>query len=223
MAGFRDWLHGRGRFWGLTILAVSYTPAALLLFPSLLLTLAGGAVFAREALLPVSLGSTAAAGVVFLVSRTLARAWVEEKFALHPLFKALDQAVAEQGFRIVLLTRLSPAFPYVLLNYAYGLTRISFRDFILATWMGMLPGTVLYVYLGSAARSLGTILANLLAGKGLEDPVGTGFFFLGLLATFGVTYLVTRIARRALREILDDQQRRQKELALAATQTSETG
>src|SRR5437588_4901937 len=150
---FQEWAGaGHNKALALVVLALAYTPAALFLVPGSLLTLGAGGLFGVvEGTVAVSLGSTLAACVVFLVGRTLARRWVEERFAGSPRFRALDRAVAGQGFRIVLLTRLSPLFPYTVLNYAYSLTRVSFRDYVLGSWIGMLPGTVMYVYLGSTA------------------------------------------------------------------------
>ena len=205
---FLGWLEGRGQAWGLVILALAYTPAALLLFPASVLTVGAGALFDwRLALVAVSLGSTLAACAAFLVGRTLARRWVEERLAQSPRFRALDRAVAEQGFRIVFLTRLSPALPYTLLNYAYGLTRIPFRHYALATWVGMLPGTVMYVSLGRGAKGIVELVSALAAGRLEEVNLGqTLVLLLGLAATVAVTVLLTRLARRALRRALDEEQ-----------------
>lgn len=95
-----------------------------------------------------------------------------------------------EGWKIVLLTRLSPVFPFTLLNYAFGLTRVSLRDYVLASWIGMMPGTVIYVYLGSLAR----------AGVANHErtPTEWALYGVGLIATVAVTVVVTRIARRAL-------------------------
>jgi uncharacterized membrane protein YdjX (TVP38/TMEM64 family) len=201
-----DWLRNRGKITGLVILALAYTPAALLLFPASVLTLGAGAVFGiPEATVAISLGSTLAACVAFLAGRTLARRWVEEKIASRPRFAALDRAVAANGFRIVLLTRLSPVFPYGLLNYAYGLTRVRFRDYLLASWLGMLPGTLMYVLLGGSARGIADLAAALFQGRAsAEDIEWTLFLLVGLLATVAVTVLVTRIARNALRKAMEE-------------------
>jgi uncharacterized membrane protein YdjX (TVP38/TMEM64 family) len=105
-------------------------------------------------------------------------------------FAAIDRAVANEGWNIVFLTRLSPVFPCTLLNYAFGLTRVSLRDYVLASWIGMMPGTVMYVYLGSLVRA------------GVADhertPTEWALYGTGLLATVAVVVIVTRIARRAL-------------------------
>jgi uncharacterized membrane protein YdjX (TVP38/TMEM64 family) len=189
--------------WGLVLLGAAYTPASLVLFPGSVLTLtAAGLYDFWPALIAVSLGSTLAAVVVFLTGRTLLRTWVEEWVRKYPRFHALDRAVAGQGFKIVLLTRLSPVFPYTLLNYAFSLTRVSFRDYFLATWLGMIPGTVMYVYLGQAAKSLGMLVKDLWTGQ-VENLGQTLFLFAGFVATVLVTVLVTRLARQALAAKLD--------------------
>ncbi len=192
--GFLAWVRGLGP-WGPALLAVAYVPASLLFVPGSLLTLGAGFLFGvGVGTVAVSAGSVMGACAAFLAGRTLARGWVERKVAGNPRFRALDQAVARNGFRIVLLTRLSPVFPFNLLNYAYGASPVAFRDYLLASWIGMLPATLLYVYLGSAVKSL----ADLAAGN-VEGGVGQKVFFgLGLAATVAVTVLVTRIARRAL-------------------------
>ena len=200
------WLQGRGRGWGLLILALAYIPAALLLFPASLLTLGAGAVFGvPESVAAISLGSTLAAAVAFLVGRTLARGWIENRIAGNAGFRALDRAVAANGFRIVLLTRLSPAFPYGVLNYAYGLTKVRFRDFVLASWLGMLPGTLLYVSLGRGAKGVADLASALASGRaGAADVQQALLLLVGLLATAAVTLFVVRLARKSLRQALED-------------------
>ena len=111
---------------------------------------------------------------------------------------AIARAVETEGFKIVLLTRLSPVLPFNLLNYAFGLTAVPLRTYILASWIGMLPGTIMYVYLGSAAKSVAALLSG-------DQPHSTGrqvLFVLGLAATVAATIIVTRTARRALNEIV---------------------
>ena len=89
----------------------------------------------------------------FLLGRTLARSWIEQRAARNAKFRALDEAIKQEGFKIVLLLRLSPLFPFNLLNYTLGLTNVSLRDYVLASWIGMLPGTVMYVYLVRRSRA----------------------------------------------------------------------
>ena len=184
----------RGWAWGPVVYAAAYALACLVL-PGSLITLAAGSLFGVVVgTAVVSAASVTGASLAFWLGRTLARGLVEKRLAGNLRFRALDQAVAAGGFKIVLLTRLSPLFPFTLLNYAFSLTRVSFRDYLLASWVGMLPGTVMYVYLGSAVQNLAD-LAVRKEERGLGEKV---LFFVGLAATVVVTVLVTRLARRAL-------------------------
>lgn len=196
LAAAREWLAQLGP-WAPMVFVLLYVVACVLLLPGLALTLAAGALFGlvRGTLL-VSLGATLGATAAFLVGRYLARSWVEARLKRFPRFGAVQTAVAREGWKIVLLTRLSPAFPFSLLNYAYGLTRVSLRDYVLASWIGMLPGTVLYVYLGSVSGAVAEA-----AGSGRQrSPFEWALLGVGLLATLAVTVFVTRVARRALNE-----------------------
>ncbi len=126
----------------------------------------------------------------------LAREMVARRVAGNPTFGALDETVASEGWKIVGLTRLSPVFPFNLLNYAFGVTRVAPRDYILASWIGMMPGTLMYVYIGSLAGSLATLGAE----QRVRTPAEWALYVVGLLATVAVTVYVTRIARAALRK-----------------------
>ncbi|MHB1033429.1 MAG: TVP38/TMEM64 family protein [Pirellulales bacterium] len=183
--------------WGPPLVIAFYVIACLLFIPGSLVTLGVGFLFGVVwGTAIVSLGSTLGATAAFLAGRTLARGWIERKVATGLQFQAVDRAVGRNGFKIVFLVRLSPLFPFNLTNYAFGLTKIRLRDYVLASWIGMLPGTVMYVYLGSAVKSL----ADLAAGR-TEGGAGQKIFFgVGLIVTVVATILVTRIARRALRE-----------------------
>ncbi|ACB73598.1 TVP38/TMEM64 family protein [Opitutus terrae] len=167
-----------------------YIAATVLFVPGSALTLGAGALFGvgfGSAL--VSVGATLGATAAFLVGRYFARDWVAAKIAGNASFAAIDRAVAREGWKIVGLTRLSPAFPFSLLNYAFGLTRVSLRDYVLASWIGMMPGTVMYVYLGSLARA---------ATQRQRTPAEWALYGVGLVATVLVTVFVTRLARAAL-------------------------
>ncbi|MGH8327637.1 MAG: TVP38/TMEM64 family protein, partial [Steroidobacteraceae bacterium] len=158
-----------------------------------------GAIFglARGTVL-VSFASITGATAAFFVGRTLARDWVCRRIEAWPKFRALDRALGSRGFWVVLLTRLSPAFPYNLLNYGYSITAVRPRDYIIGSWIGMLPGTVLYVYAGSAAASLSQVLA----GKVRVGGPSHVLLWTGLGGTLVVTLLVAHIAHRALRREL---------------------
>lgn len=181
---------------GMVLFALLYAAATVLLVPGSLLTLAAGASFGLfPGFVSVLLGAVLGAAGAFLVSRHLARKRVESWIRRKPSFDAVDRAVAREGWKIVFLTRLSPLFPFSFQNYAYGLTRVSFWQYLLASFVGMIPGTFLYVYLGRLGRS-GLEAAS---GSGAET-FGLVLQVLGLLATLGVTILITRIAKRALSE-----------------------
>ncbi len=212
---FIEWVKGLGP-WGPVAVAAFYVPACLFV-PASLITLSTGAIFGLLiGTITISIGSTLGATLAFLVGRTLACAAIEKRLARHPKFAAIDRAVAAHGFKIVLLTRLSPAIPFIFLNYAFGLTRVRLRDDVLASWIGMLPGTVLYVYLGSAVKNV----ADLASGNYEGGPAQKWLFFAGLLATVVVTVLVTRVAKRALDEAVAEQSTGKTDSRSVPTETS---
>ncbi len=189
-----EWIRGLGAM-GPVIFVVTYVLASVFFLPGSVLTLGAGAIFGViKGSIIVSIAATLGAASAFLVGRYLARGWVERKIEGNEKFKAIDETVAREGWKIVGLTRLSPIFPFNLLNYAYGITKVSLRDYFLASWIGMLPGTVMYVYIGSLAGDV----ATLGAGGGPATAAQWGLRVVGLLATVAVTVYVTRIARRAL-------------------------
>lgn len=188
--------------WGPAFFALAYVGATVLLLPGSALTLAAGALFGTSVgLITASLASTSSAAISFLIARYLARNAVARRLEAQPRFHAIDRAIGEQGWKIVGLLRLSPAVPFSISNYLYGMTAIRFVPYVLVSWIAMLPGTFLYVYLGA------------LAADGVESAVGAqsapassaewGLRLVGLLATVAVTLLVVRIARRAIRESTD--------------------
>ena len=193
-----EWAQGLG-VWGPIIVGAFYLVACVLFLPGSVLTLGAGFLFGVIAgTITVSIGSTLGACAAFLVGRTIARDWVAKKVSGNAKFVAIDQAVGREGFKIVLLTRLSPIFPFNLLNYAFGLTKVALRHYVLASWIGMLPGTVMFVYFGSAARSLAAVAAGQVEGGSAQRV----FFWFGLAATVIVAVIVTRIARRALNQAI---------------------
>ena len=189
-----DWIGGLGSL-GPVIFVLLYILATVLFLPGSILTLGAGLVFGVvKGSICVSIAATLGATCAFLVGRYLARGWVSARIGGNAKFKAIDEAVATEGWKIVGLTRLSPIFPFNLLNYAFGVTKVSLRDYFLASWIGMMPGTVMYVYIGSLAGSLATLGAD---GRS-RTAAEWALYVVGLLATVAVTIYVTRIARRAL-------------------------
>ncbi|MDX2120134.1 MAG: TVP38/TMEM64 family protein [Gemmatimonadota bacterium] len=193
---FVRWVGDLGPLGPLAFIA-GYVVAAVAFVPGALLTVAAGAVFGVAAgTAYVLVGATLGSAAAFLVSRHLARGAFERRLSDNPRFEAIDHAIALEGRKVVFLLRLSPVIPFTLLNYALGLTRVTFADFMIAS-IGMLPGTLLYTYAGKVAGDLAALAA------GQSPPRGAGsvvVLALGFLATVGVTVLVTRLARRALSE-----------------------
>ncbi len=179
---------------GVAVYALGYVLATVTLLPGSILTLGAG--FAYGPLLGtliVSPVSVAAATLSFVLGRTLARSWVERRLEHSPKLAAIDRVVGDHGLRTVMLLRMSPLLPFNLLNYGLSLTRVRLRDYVLGSFLGMLPWTFFYVYLGSLvtqASALGTARAQ----GGLHMLVYWG----GLAVSAVVALLITRMARRAL-------------------------
>jgi uncharacterized membrane protein YdjX (TVP38/TMEM64 family) len=186
------WISGLGALGYLAFYAI-YVVATLLFVPGVALTLAGGFLFglARGTLI-VSAAATTTAALAFLIARHVARAAVEARARKDRRFTAIDRAIGERGWTIVALLRLSPAVPFSLSNYFYGLTAIRFWPYVLTSWVAMLPGTVLYVYLGAAGKAA--------ARGGARSNAENVYLALGLAATIVVTVYLTKVARTALRK-----------------------
>ncbi len=193
---FAEWVRGLG-FWGPAVFILGYAVAVVGFVPGSVLTIAAGIIFGVVAGTGyVFVAATTGACAAFLVARHLARAAIERKLAGNERFAAIDRAVGSQGRKIVFLLRLSPIFPFNLLNYGLGLTGVRFADYAVAC-LGMLPGTLLYVYLGSLVSNLAAVTAG---ETGVGDAQQRWIFLGGLAVTAMVTILITRIARSALRE-----------------------
>jgi uncharacterized membrane protein YdjX (TVP38/TMEM64 family) len=190
---FVEWVQGLGA-WGAVAFVVGYSIAVVAFVPGSLLTLVGGAIFGLLwGTVLVFVGATTGSALAFLIARYLARPAVERRLGRDERLRKIDRAVESQGLKMVLLLRLSPVFPFTLLNYALGLTRVRLRDYVLAS-AGMLPGTLLYVYYGKAAGDVATLISS-------GPRQGSGYYVvlaIGLVATLAVTVLVTRMAQRAL-------------------------
>jgi len=194
------WLHGweetavTGGVGAPVLYAALYALGVVLLFPSSALTMGAGMLFGTaRGFAAAFTGALAGASLAFLIGRHLARPQVESWTRGRPRFAAIDAELARSGWRIVALTRLSPVFPFTILNYAYGATQVRFRDYVAATALGMAPGGLLYTILGT----LGQTGAQAIAGKSVERWQ-TAANVVGLLAALVVTIGLTRMARRAL-------------------------
>ncbi|MEB3151289.1 MAG: TVP38/TMEM64 family protein [Sphaerospermopsis sp.] len=200
-----QWIYNLGAVGGFAFIGL-YIIATVAFLPGSILTLGAGVVFdVIWGSIYVFIGATLGATAAFLVGRYLARSWVANKIAGNDKFRAIDEAVGREGLKIVLLTRLSPIFPFNLLNYAYGLTKVSLKDYFLGS-VGMIPGTIMYVYICSLAGNLATIGSE---NQPTNPTVQWAIRIIGLIATIAVTLYVTKIARKALEESVNTEGSRQ--------------
>lgn len=191
-----QWIESLGIIGGIAFITI-YIIATVAFLPGSILTLGAGVVFGvLLGAVYVFVGATLGAIAAFLVGRYLARGWISKKIEGNQKFAAIDKAVAKEGFKIVLLTRLSPVFPFNLLNYAFGITGVSLKDYALGS-VGMIPGTIMYVYIGSLAGDLARIGTE---SQPTNPAIQWAIRIIGFIATVTVTVYVTRIARQALAE-----------------------
>ncbi len=196
LESFNLWVEDLG-FLGYIVFFGMYVLSTVLFLPGSVLTLGAGFLFGVVGgSVAVSLSATVGASLAFLIARYLARNAVAERLSRNEKFAAVDSAIGREGGKIVLLLRLSPIFPFNALNYLLGLTAVRFWSYLLASWIGMMPGTVLYVYLGVVSKA-GLEAA---AGGGEKGALEYAFIGVGLIITLFVTIYVTRIAKKALNE-----------------------
>jgi uncharacterized membrane protein YdjX (TVP38/TMEM64 family) len=197
---FANWVSGKGAA-GALLFGLGYIVAVVAFVPGSVLTMAAGTIFGlASGTAIVFVAATLGASAAFLVSRYLARPLVERRLAGNERFAAVDRAIGQEGRKIVFLLRLSPLFPFNLLNYLLGLTRVRFRDYVLAS-AGMLPATLLFVYYGAILGDVARVASGAPIPRRREYYVLLG---IGLVATIVVTVLLTRTARRALRDAIGD-------------------
>ncbi|HIK07024.1 MAG TPA: TVP38/TMEM64 family protein [Trichormus sp. M33_DOE_039] len=198
-----QWIDSLGTVGAIAFIAL-YMIATVAFLPGSILTLGAGVVFGVVwGAIYVFIGATLGATAAFLVGRYLARGWVAKKIADNKKFAAIDRAVGREGLKIVLLTRLSPVFPFNLLNYAFGITGVALTDYFIGS-VGMIPGTIMYVYIGSLAGNLAMIGTE---GQPTNPTAQWIIRIVGFIATVAVTIYVTRIAQKALEEeVLEDSQ-----------------
>lgn len=196
LTGALAWIDSLGAV-GPIAFIVLYVVVTVAFIPASIVTLGAGAIFGVvKGSFVVFIGAMLGATAAFLVGRYVARDWISQKIANNEKFKAIDEAIGQEGRKIIFLIRLSPAFPFNLLNYGLGLTKVSLKDYVLGT-TGILPGTIMYVYLGSLAGNL----AALGTGEAPSNPAITwAIRIIGFVATVAVTVYVTRVARKALKE-----------------------
>lgn len=191
-----NWINSLGAIGGIVFIGI-YIIATLAFLPASILTLGAGIIFGVIwGSLYVFIGATLGAVAAFLGGRYLAQGWVKDKIASYKKFAIIDKAVSKEGLKIVLLVRLSPLFPFNLLNYAFGITSVSFQDYLIGS-VGMIPGTIMYVYFGYLLGNIALIGTH-------NQPVNLILHWvikiIGLIATIAVTIYVTKIAKKALDE-----------------------
>jgi len=201
LRSFNDWVGQMGTV-GIFIFIGVYIIATVLLAPGSILTIGAGFAFGLwKGFLAVSAGATLGASLAFLVARFIARAKVEAIAHRNKKFRQIDNAIGRQGAKLIFLLRLSPIIPFNLSNYFYGLTGVKFWPYVLASWIGMMPGTFLYVYIGTAGKAAVSAAAG---GEAMRHGWEYWTFMsVGLAATVLVTIWVTKIARDALKETVD--------------------
>ena len=189
LKSFESWVKGMGPA-GMALYGAVYVAAVILFVPGIVLTLGAGFLFGLGwGVVVVSIASTIAAALAFLIARYLARGAVDRLARKNPKFSAIDRAIGKEGWKIVAFLRLSPLVPFSLSNYLYGLTSVRFAPYLATSWAAMLPSTFVYVYLGAAGRTI---------GEKTRSPWEWALLGAGLAATAAVTILLTRVARKEL-------------------------
>lgn len=190
-----DHARGTGTL-GVVIFVAAYIGATVAFLPGSLLTLAAGFAYGPVwGLAVASPASIAGATAAFLLGRTLLRDWATRRTSGSAHLRAISRAVEREGLKIVLLLRLSPLIPFNVLNYALSLSNVRLSTYVTASAIGMLPGTALYVYLGSLAPTAAQLSAA--AQRGGSGRIG--LYAAGFAATIAVVVIATRAAKRALR------------------------
>jgi len=188
---FRGWIEALGPL-GWLVFLVIYALATAALAPGSVLTIAAGLAFGLWGFPLVVVAATLGASIAFLAARYLIRERVRRTIAERPRFRAVDAAIEDEGWKVVGLLRLSPAVPFSLQNWFFGTTSVHFVPYLLATFFGIMPGTLLYIWIGSlggaAATDEGTSTIEIL------------FFVVGIVSTLLVTVLVGRKAKQKLRQ-----------------------
>ncbi|KAG7013587.1 hypothetical protein SDJN02_23754, partial [Cucurbita argyrosperma subsp. argyrosperma] len=185
--------------WGPLVLSLAYIPLTVLAVPASILTLGGGYLFG----LPVgfvadSIGATVGAGAAFLLGRTIGKSFVVSKLKDYPQFHSVAIAINRSGFKIVLLLRLVPLLPFNMLNYLLSVTPVSLGEYMLASWLGMMPITLALVYVGTTLKDL----SDVTHGWGELSKTRLAFIILGLVVSALLAYCITRVAKAALEKAL---------------------
>lgn len=175
------------------VFAAVYALACVLFVPSFVFSFSGGVLFGfwQGGFLSL-IGNTLGSLSAFLIGRYLVREWVEEKFTHNPEFQKLSRAIKKKGWKVILLARFSPIFPFLIGNYAFGATRVHLRHYGIATFIGSMPSVFVCSYLGfltgDAARAVSSSHAR--------TPQEWALLGFGLAATLFLAWYLRRIAEQ---------------------------
>ena len=191
---FVEWVQHLGPL-GIVIFIAAYALATVLFLPGWIFTVSAGLIYGIAGGTLVALGGAViGATLSFLIARYLLRRNIEEYANKSPRFGAIDRAIGKEGWKIIGLLRLSPLIPFNLSNYFYGITSVSLGAYVIVSAICMIPGTLLYAYLGALGQ------AGVSGGHGQRSIWQYVLLAVGLVATIAVTILVSRIARNALKK-----------------------
>ena len=195
-----EWIDGLGAIAPIVFI-IAYIIITVAFLPASIVTLGAGFVFGVvKGSILVFIGAMLGATAAFLIGRFVARDWIAKKVEGKKFFSALDNAIAREGLKLIFLIRLSPAFPFNLLNYALGLTKVSLPNYVLGT-TGIIPGTIMYVYLGSLVSDL----AMLGTDEATSNPVVDLIIKILIFATVvAISLYIAKIARAALKEAVPE-------------------
>ena len=201
LGDFLEWVESLG-IWGPILLAEMYIFCTILMIPGSILTIGAGFVFQSVlvATVSVSIGSTTGCFAAFLYGNTFMRKWVKNKIAPYEVFNALDDAIAEKGWLVVLLLRLSPVIPYNLINYGLGITKVGLIEYTFFSWLGMIPATIVYSYIGTTISDIAVIIS----GDISPDPLTITLFVLGLVATVVVLIVISYLAKKKIQQVINE-------------------
>lgn len=185
------WIRLQG-IWGVVAFAIVYIVVVVALVPAEIMSIAAGLIFGVLGFPLVVISATIGAILAFLLSRYMAREFMRKRLESRPLFRALDRAIAQEGWKVVVLFRLNPLIPFNLQNYFFGATAIALKPYALATFFGIMPGSAAFVYLGT--------LGGLAAGGEQAGAFKIGLVVLGLAATVVVVALLGRAAKQKLQK-----------------------
>ena len=204
-----EWINGLGAIAPI-IFILAYIAITIAFLPASIFTLGAGFVFGVvKGSILVFIGAMLGATAAFLIGRFVARDWIAKKVAGNQFFSALDNAIAQEGLKLIFLIRLSPAFPFNLLNYALGLTKVSLPSYVLGT-TGIIPGTIMYVYLGSLVNDL----ATLGTGEAPSNPVIDWTIKILIFVTVvAISLYIAKIARTALKDAVPDNEETPTDMA----------